>query len=105
VRGGFGIFEDRSRQLINNNTTSNPPVAYTPTAYYGNLNTLSQASGYIGPSTVTFIAPIAGTQMPAVMCIADTRQNPSWTCDAATIPATRSVMFTSSCRFFVSNQR
>src|SRR5262245_64603216 len=43
--------------------------------------------------------------MPAVMCIADTRQNPSSTPDASTIVAIRSVTFTSSRRARVLNQR
>jgi hypothetical protein len=67
VRGGFGIFEDRSRQLINASTVNNPPTTYSPTAYYGNLSTLSQAAGYIGPSTLNFFTSIPKTQMPSVM--------------------------------------
>ena len=67
IRGGFGIFVDRFRQLINNNTTANPPLTYTPTAYYGNLSTFAQASGAIGPSVVTSIAPISGAKNPSVM--------------------------------------
>jgi len=67
IRGGFGIFEDRFRQLINNNTTANPPVTYTPTAYYGNLDTFAQATGAIGPSSVSSIAPISGAKNPSVI--------------------------------------
>jgi hypothetical protein len=52
VRGGFGVFNDR----VDNNPTyksiGNPPVAYTPTLYYGTLDTYAQGSGALGPSTV-----------------------------------------------------
>ena len=43
--------------------------------------------------------------MPAVMCIAETRQKPSAIFAAATMAAMRSVMFTSSRRVRVVNQR
>ncbi len=45
------------------------------------------------------------TQMPAVMCMAETRHKPSWIFEAPTMSAMRSVMFTSSWRFVVLNQR
>ncbi len=56
VRGGCGLFTDRP----NTNETGealqgNPPLTYTPTAYYGNLATFTNAAGYLNPSNVTFM--------------------------------------------------
>jgi hypothetical protein len=67
IRGGAGVFFDRSRQLINSNTINNPPVAYTPTAYYGNLDTFTESGGAIGPSTIRFAFPDPHAKYPAVM--------------------------------------
>jgi hypothetical protein len=67
IRGGVGVFIDRSRQLINTNTINNPPVAYTPTAYYGNLDTFTQSGGAIGPSTIRFAFPDSQAKYPSVM--------------------------------------
>ena len=65
VRGGIGIFYDRTRQLITNNTADNPPYAYTPTVYYGNLSTLAQSAGALGPSSITAPEMISGVKMPS----------------------------------------
>jgi hypothetical protein len=67
IRGGAGLFFDRSRQLINANTINNPPVAYVPTAYYGNLDTFTQSGGALGPSTVRFAFPDPHAKYPSVM--------------------------------------
>jgi len=67
LRGGFGIFYDRPRQLLNWSTAHNPPVNYAPTLYYGNLDTLSQAAGAIGPSNAGFPLPEKDADYPTVM--------------------------------------
>jgi hypothetical protein len=67
IRGGAGLFFDRSRQLINVNTLNNPPVAYAPTAYYGNLDTFTQTGGAIGPSAIQFAFPDPHAKYPSVM--------------------------------------
>ena len=67
VRGGFGIFYDRTRQLVNSGTTNNPPVSYTPTVYNGNISTLAQSSGALGPSSISEAAIVSGVKMPSTM--------------------------------------
>lgn len=65
IRGGFGAFYDRTRQLITSGTANNAPVSLTPTVYYGNLSTLAQSSGAIGPSSISAAQVISGVQMPS----------------------------------------
>lgn len=52
LRGGFGVFKDRSQGNLPIAMSGNPPVSYTPVLSYGNLETFAQAGGAIGPSTV-----------------------------------------------------
>ncbi len=66
IRGGAGIFLDRSRQLLNGNTANNPPVSYRPVLNYGNLDTFASASGFIGPSASSFVFPAERVQLPSV---------------------------------------
>ena len=65
VRGGIGVFYDRTRQLITSGTANNAPVSYTPTVYYGNLNTLAQSSGALGPSSLSGAEVNSGISMPS----------------------------------------
>jgi hypothetical protein len=65
VRGGFGTFIDRTRQLITSGTTANAPVSYAPTVYYGNLQTLAQSAGALGPSSISGAQVISGVRMPS----------------------------------------
>ena len=66
IRGGFGIFYDRPQGNMNSGTNGQPPVAYSPTLYFGNLDTFLQAQGAVGPATVN--APQVGEQpLPSVM--------------------------------------
>jgi hypothetical protein len=53
IRGGFGIFTDRVQGNEIYNTSGNPPVTYTPQQFYGSLNTFTQSTGLIGPSSIT----------------------------------------------------
>ncbi|HUS05094.1 MAG TPA: carboxypeptidase regulatory-like domain-containing protein [Bryobacteraceae bacterium] len=57
VRGGFGIFYDRPQGNVYSSTQGQQPVAYTPTTYFGSLDNFLQASGAVGPSSVTVIEP------------------------------------------------
>ena len=66
LRGGAGVFLDRPRQLLNGGTANNPPIAYRPTLYYGNLDTFAGSSGAIGPSDSSFVFPAEKAQMPSV---------------------------------------
>jgi hypothetical protein len=44
IRGGFGIFHERIRQNIDSfDLLGNPPLAYTPTIFNGNVDNLSPA--------------------------------------------------------------
>jgi hypothetical protein len=65
VRGGIGVFYDRTRQLITSGTANNPPVSYTPTVYYGNLSTLAQSSGALGPSSLSGAEVMSNVTMPS----------------------------------------
>jgi len=53
LRGGFGMFKDRPQGNPTFYTNGNPPVAYTPTLYYGDLSTYAGSGGAIGPSGLT----------------------------------------------------
>ena len=66
IRGGAGVFVDRVRQLINANTLNNPPISYSPIAYYGNLATLTQTNGGLGPSNITYTPPTDLAQQPSI---------------------------------------
>ncbi|MEK7409339.1 MAG: carboxypeptidase regulatory-like domain-containing protein [Acidobacteriota bacterium] len=66
IRGGAGVFLDRSRQLLNSGTANNPPVDYTPILYYGSLDTFADSSGAIGPSASSFVFPAERVQLPSV---------------------------------------
>jgi len=52
IRGGFGMFKDRPMGNPTFDANGNPPVAYTPTLFYGNLDTYAQGGGAIGPSNL-----------------------------------------------------
>jgi hypothetical protein len=52
IRGAFGIFGDRTMGNPTYYTNGNPPVTYSPTAWYGDLATYAQAAGVIGPATI-----------------------------------------------------
>ena len=67
IRGGVGFFYDRPRAMESSLTANNPPVAYRPTAYYGNLDTFAQNTGIIGPSAATFPAFVNGAKQPEVI--------------------------------------
>jgi hypothetical protein len=50
LRAGFGMFKDRLQGNPTFNLNGQPPIAYTPTLYYGDLNTYASAPGAVGPS-------------------------------------------------------
>lgn len=51
IRGGFGMFKDRMQGNPTMNTNGNPPVAYSPTLYFGDLSCYAQTVGALGPSS------------------------------------------------------
>jgi hypothetical protein len=55
IRGGFGWFQDTGQTNPIRNTPGNPPTAYTPTLFYGNLDSYAQSAGAIGPSNLGII--------------------------------------------------
>ncbi len=66
IRAGFGVFYDRPQGNVYSGTNGQPPVAYTPTLYFGSIDTFLQAQGAIGPGNVN--APQVGKQpLPRVM--------------------------------------
>jgi hypothetical protein len=55
LRGGFGLFND-TREAYQGGPIGlfrNPPIAFTPTVYYGNVDSLLSSSGYTFPSDIT----------------------------------------------------
>ena len=65
IRGGFGWFLDTGQTNPIRGTPGNPPTAFTPVLYYGNLDTYSQTAGAIGPSSPAFI--FGRTKLPNTM--------------------------------------
>ncbi len=53
LRGGFGMFYDRTSILPNVYASGGPPVAFTPTLYFGNLSTFTQTQGLLAPPGLT----------------------------------------------------
>ena len=52
VRGGAGMFQDRLQGNPTMNTNGNPPVAFSPTLYYGSLDNYASSGGAIGPTGI-----------------------------------------------------
>lgn len=50
LRGGFGMFKDRLQGNPTFNLNGQPPVAYSPTLYYGQLSNYADTPGFFGPS-------------------------------------------------------
>jgi hypothetical protein len=61
IHTGFGTFKDRTNILPAVNAAGKPPIAYTPTAYFGNLSTLAASTGYLSPSALTILTGRAKT--------------------------------------------
>jgi hypothetical protein len=53
IRGGLGMFRDRMQGNPTMNTNGNPPVAYSPTLYYGTLDSYAGSAGATGPTNVS----------------------------------------------------
>ncbi len=53
IRGGFGMFKDRMQGNPTMNTNGNPPVAYSPTLSFGQLDTYASNPGAVGPSGIS----------------------------------------------------
>ena len=66
IRGGFGMFYDRPQGNVYSGTVGQPPVSYNPTVSFGNLDTFLQATGVVGPPTVTVVEP-AMESLPSTM--------------------------------------
>ncbi len=49
LRGGFGIGFSRVTSGANLNTGAVPPAIFTPVSYYGNIDTVAQSGGVLGP--------------------------------------------------------
>jgi len=66
LRGGFGMFTDTSQQNPIEGSTGNPPVAYAPVLFYGNLDTFTAGGGVIGPSSADQ-PPTVKSKLPGMM--------------------------------------
>ena len=55
LRGGFGVFIDKVTGNTIYNSAANPPVTFTPTLFYGTLDSYARASGVIAPSNLTIL--------------------------------------------------
>jgi hypothetical protein len=49
IRGGFGLVYNTRERVLLLDLVSNPPVQYTPTIYYGSMNTMAQGAGTLFP--------------------------------------------------------
>ena len=54
IRGGFGVFFDRLDGNQVYNMSGLPPLAYTPTVYYGTIAGLSTSGGAVGPTNINY---------------------------------------------------
>lgn len=52
LRGGFGMFFDRPQGQPWVETAGQPPIAYTPAQFYGNLSNFTQTGTTLAPSSV-----------------------------------------------------
>jgi hypothetical protein len=52
IRGGFGIGYSRASSGLHLDMGANPPARFTPVSYYGNIDTLTQSGGALGPLSV-----------------------------------------------------
>lgn len=66
IRGGFGVFYDRPQGNVYSATQGQAPVTYTPTVSFGNLDTFLQATGVVGPPSVTTVEA-AEQKLPMTM--------------------------------------
>ena len=57
IRGGFGMSYDGRPTNVISGTRNNPPNTYNTTLYYPTLSTLSSATGYLFPYSVTAVNP------------------------------------------------
>ena len=53
IRAGVGVFFDRLDGNEVYSMSVNPPILYTPIAYYGQITGVAGAGGILGPSTIT----------------------------------------------------
>ncbi|MFB3776665.1 MAG: carboxypeptidase regulatory-like domain-containing protein [Bryobacteraceae bacterium] len=66
IRGGFGINFSRASSGMHLDTGSNPPARFTPVDYYGNIATLAQSVGALGPLSVLSLRNVK-TELPVSM--------------------------------------
>lgn len=66
IRGGFGLFFDRPQGNVYSGTVGQPPVSYNPTVSFGHLDTFLQATGVVGPPSVTVVES-AKQSLPSTM--------------------------------------
>jgi hypothetical protein len=55
LRTGWGMFYDIGQNNPFANAVGNPPLSYTPTLFYGSLDTYAQGGGAIGPSNLNVL--------------------------------------------------
>jgi len=65
LRGGFGMFRDRPQGNPTFYANGQPPLAYTPTLYYGHLDTYATGGGAVGPSSL--ITLLGDNKLPTTM--------------------------------------
>lgn len=52
IRGGFGVFYNRPSTRVYDPFTTQPPLVFTPTIYYGEIAKLTSSAGVIYPQSV-----------------------------------------------------
>ncbi len=74
LRGGYGAFYDRLDGNQVYNMSGQPPIGYTPIAYYGNIANLASAGGLLGPTNINEwngYTPIPQSRSASIWCPAE----------------------------------
>jgi hypothetical protein len=75
VRGGFGLFHDRPQGQPWVDTSGQPPVAYTPSSFYGSLSNIG-SGGVLAPSALVNV--IGKGVLPTTMTFSLGLQRQFW---------------------------
>ncbi len=83
LRGGMGMFQNRLQGNPAMNTNGNPPVAYSPTLSFGQLDTYANNPGAIGPSGINSLFTAQRASMTMNYSFGIQLQIHSWAVDAS----------------------
>ncbi len=67
LRGGFGVFYDTPTGNSFESSQGNPPISYVPVTYYGNIDTMTNGTGLLAPSSLDSQAALGRVPLPRTM--------------------------------------